>query len=147
MKVILLKDVKGSGKKGDVIEVNDGYANNFLVKKGLATKATNEALNVNAGQKAAEQHRIDLEKAACQEIANKLKKTTVILKLKCGENGKIFGSITAKEIADQLNKEGLAVEKKQLVMDSSIKQPGIYTITAKLYKDISAKFQLRVDAE
>lgn len=147
MKVILTKDVKGSGKKGDVIEVNDGYANNFLIKKGFAIKATNEALNVNAGQKAAEQHRIDLERQANQELANKLKKVTVILKLKCGENGKIFGSITPKEIADQLTKEGLNVEKKQLVMDNSIKQPGIYTITAKLYKDISAKFQLRVDAE
>ena len=147
MKVILTKDVKGSGKKGDIIEVSDGYAINFLIKKGFAVKATNEALNINAGQKASIQHKIDLEVAACQELAEKLKKVTVILKLKCGENGKIFGSVTAKEIADQLNKEGLAVEKKQLVLDGAIKMPGIYTITAKLYKDISAKFQLRVDAE
>ncbi len=147
MKVILTKDVKGSGKKGDIIEVSDGYATNFLIKKGFAVKATNETLNINAGQKASIQHKIDVERAACQELAEKLKKATVILKLKSGENGKIFGSITAKEIADQLNQKGLNVEKKQLVIDSAIKVPGIYTITAKLYKDISAKFQLRVDAE
>ena len=147
MKVILTKDVKGSGKKGDIIEVSDGYATNFLIKKGFAVKATNETLNINAGQKASIQHKIDVERAACQELAEKLKKVTVILKLKSGENGKIFGSITAKEIADQLNQQGLGVEKKQLVIDGAIKTPGMYTITAKLYKDISAKFQLRVDAE
>ncbi len=147
MKVILTKDVKGSGKKGDIIEVSDGYATNFLIKKGFAVKATNETLNINAGQKASIQHKIDVERAACQELAEKLKKVTVILKLKSGENGKIFGSITAKEIADQLNQQGLGVEKKQLVIDGAIKIPGMYTITAKLYKDISAKFQLRVDAE
>ena len=147
MKVILTKDVKGSGKKGDIIEVSDGYATNFLIKKGFAVKATNETLNINAGQKASIQHKIDVERAACQETADKLKKVMVVLKLKSGENGKIFGSITAKEIADQLNQKGLNVEKKQLVIDNAIKVPGMYTITAKLYKDISAKFQLRVDVE
>ena len=147
MKVILLQDVKGSGKKGDVLDVNDGYANNCLIKKGLAVRATNETLNVNAGQKASAQHKIDLERAACMETAEKLKKVTILLKLKCGENGRIFGSITAKEIADNLKERGLNVDKKQLVLDNAIKAPGMYTITAKLYKDISAKFQLRVDAE
>ena len=147
MKVILTQDVKGSGKKGDIIQVNDGYANNFLIKKGLAVVANNQTLSENASQKASIQHKIDLERQACQETADKLKKVTIMLKLKCGENGKIFGSITAKEIADQLVNEGLNVEKKQLVLDNSIKAPGIYKVTAKLYKDISATFTLRVDAE
>ncbi len=147
MRIILKQDVKGTGKKGDILEVNDGYAKNFLIKKGLAVLATSEALNANAGQKAAQAHKIELERQACMELAQKVNKATVILKLKSGENGKIFGSITGKEIADQLNQQGLNVEKKQLVLDSAIKAPGIYTITVKLYKDITAKFQLRVDAQ
>lgn len=146
MRVILKQDVKGSGKKGDIINVNDGYANNFLIKKGLAVIATSETLGENASMKASIQHKIDLERKAAEELAKKVQSAYVRLTLKCGDNGKVFGSITAKEIADTLVSQGLNVDKKCLVIDSPIKTPGIYTLTVKLYKDIQTTLKVDVVA-
>lgn len=147
MRVILKQDVKGSGKKGDIINVNDGYANNFLIKKGLAVQATTVTLGENASQKASIKHKLDLERQAAEELKEKVHKAYVRLTLKCGENGKVFGSITAKEIADSLNAQGLNVEKKCLVIDSAIKAPGEYTVTVKLYKDVQTTLKVGVVAE
>lgn len=146
MRVILKQDVKGSGKKGDIITVNDGYAKNFLLKKGLAVVANNETLGENASMKASIQHKIDLERQAAEELAEKVKAAYVRVTLKCGDNGKVFGSITAKEIADNLVEQGLNVDKKCLVLDGPIKTPGVYTIGVKLYKDIQTSLKVDVIA-
>ncbi len=147
MKVILKQDVKGTGKKGDILDVNDGYAKNFLIKKGLAVVANTSSLGENASQKASIQHKLDLEKQAAVELCEKVSKAYVRLKLKCGENGKVFGSVTAKEIADNLVAQGLNVEKKCLVIDNPIKSTGEYSITVKLYKDVSTKLKVSVVAD
>jgi len=147
MKVILKQDVKGSGKKGDVLEVSDGYAKNFLIKKGLAVAATTETLGENASQKASIQHKLDLEKQAAVDLCEKVSKAYVRVTLKCGENGKVFGSITAKEIADNLNAQGLNVEKKHLSIDNPIKAPGEYSINVRLYKGVETKLKVSVIAD
>ena len=147
MKVILKQDVKGSGKKGDVIEVSDGYAKNFLIKKGLAVVANTETLSENASQKASQQHKLDLEKAAAVALCEKVSKALVRLKLRCGENGKVFGSITAKEIADNLNAQGLNVEKKHLAIENPIKATGEYTVKVRLYKGVETTLRVAVIAE
>ena len=147
MKVILKQDVKGTGKKGDVVEVNDGYAKNFLIKKGMAVQANNVTLGENASMKASIQHKLDLELQAANELCQKVSKAYVRLTIKCGENGKVFGSITAKEIADNLNAQGLNVEKKHLAIDNPIKAPGIYTITVKLYKNVQTTLNVEVVAD
>ena len=147
MKVILKQDVKGTGKKGDVVEVNDGYAKNFLIKKGMAVQANNVTLGENASMKASIQHKLDLELQAANELCQKVSKAYVRLAIKCGENGKVFGSITAKEIADNLNAQGLNVEKKHLAIDNPIKAPGIYTITVKLYKNVQTTLKVEVVAD
>ena len=147
MKVILKQDVKGTGKKGDVVEVNDGYAKNFLIKKGMAVQANNVTLGENASMKASIQHKLDLELQAANELCQKVSKAYVRLTIKCGENGKVFGSITAKEIADNLNAQGLNVEKKHLAIDNPIKAPGIYTITVKLYKNVQTTLKVEVVAD
>lgn len=147
MKVILKQDVKGTGKKGDVVEVNDGYAKNFLIKKGMAVQANNVTLGENASMKASIQHKLDLELQAANELCQKVSKAYVRLTIKCGENGKVFGSITAKEIADNLNAQGLNVEKKHLAIDNPIKAPGIYTVTVKLYKNVQTTLKVEVVAD
>ncbi len=147
MKVILKQDVKGTGKKGDIVVVNDGYAKNFLFKKGVAVPATNETLGENASMKASIQHKLDLEKQAAIELRDKVSKAYVRLTLKCGENGKVFGSITAKEIADNLAGQGLKVDKKCLVIENPIKATGEYSVTVKLYKDVSTTLKVGVVAE
>ena len=116
MKVILLQDVKGSGKKGDVIEAKDGFAKNFLLKKGFAVIADAQNLNDNTNQKAAAEYRIEQQKKANRELKEKLNGTVVEITVKSGENGKFFGSVTAKEIAEKLADAGFLVDKKKIVL-------------------------------
>ena len=132
MKVVLLKDVKGSGKKGEIVNVSDGYARNFLLKQGLAKEANASALNENKQQKEASAYHKSVEIANAKELANVLKTKTVNLKVKCGENGKIFGSITSQEISSALEKQGIALDKKKIVLQNPIKTVGSYSITAKM---------------
>lgn len=147
MKVILTKDVKAQGKKGDVINVNDGYANNFLFKNGLAVPANQANVNTNNKQKEAEAKRIAEETAAAKELADKLSKIEVNFEIEVGANGKSFGSISGKEISEELAKMGYEVDKKMVVLDSPIKRAGVYEVSLKLYKGVSGKLKINVKAK
>ncbi len=144
MKVVLLKDVKGTGKKGEIKEVADGYASNFLFKNGLAKRADNSALSENAIQKSAMAFHKQEEIKAAKELAKTLQGKTVTLKIKCGENGKMFGSVTSKEIAEELEKINIKLDKKKIDLKEPIKLIGIYKVTAKVYPEISATFNVEV---
>ena len=145
MKVILLADVKGTGKKGDLVEVSDGYAQNFLLKQKRAKLADNSAINQKQmADKAKEYHyEQDLQKA--KDTAQKLKSVEVKFAVKAGDNGKIFGSITSAEIADELKKLGYEVSKKQIVLDSPIKFAGKYVVDIRLFQGVVAKLNIKVD--
>lgn len=140
MKVILLQDVKGTGKKGEVKEVSDGYARNCLIKKGLVVEATNENLNKLRGQQSSAQHKVDLEIQNAKKIAQIIDGKRVSIKAKAGKNGKLFGSVTAGHIADALEQQfKVKVEKKKISLKLEIKAFGSYEAEIKLYKGISAK--------
>jgi len=144
MKVILLKDVKAQGKKGDVINVNDGYANNFLFKNNLAVPANQANMNTNNKQKEAEAKRIAEETAAAKALATKLADVTLEFAIEVGERGKAFGSISAKEISEELAKKGYEVDKKAIVLDAPLKRIGLYEVGLKLYKGVSGKLKVNV---
>lgn len=147
MKVILVKDVKAQGKKGDVITVSDGYANNFLFKNGLAVPANQANVNINNKQKADEAKRIAEETAAAKELADKLSKIEINFEIEVGERGKAFGSIGSKEISEELAKLGYTVDKKAIVVENPIKTAGVFEVTLKLYKGVSGKLKLNVKAK
>ncbi len=145
MKVILTQDVKGTGKKGELVEVADGYAQNFLIKRGVAIPANKQAMGEMKSKEAAKQHKIELEKQAANETAQKLEGKTVKLTAKAGANGKLFGSVTSKEIAEAIEAQmGAAVDKKKITLSSEIKAFGTYNIEIKLYQGISAKMFVTV---
>lgn len=144
MKVILSADVKSLGKKGDIVNVNDGYANNFLFKSKLAVPASAGNLNINAQEKAAEAKRIKEETEAAKATAKKLEGETVNLSVKIGENGKTFGSVGQKEIADELAKMGFDIDRKKIDLSSPIKSVGTFTVSIKLYKGVTGKVAVNV---
>lgn len=144
MKVIFLKDVKGSGKKGEIAEVSDGYARNFLIKKGLAEEATAVKINSLNIKKGAEDFHRQEEIKALKEEAKKLNGTQITLKIKCGENGKVFGSVTAKEIADELTALGFTVDKKRVILKDPIKLLGVYAVDVKFLPEVIAKIKVEV---
>ncbi len=145
MKVILTQDVKGTGKKGELVEVADGYAQNFLIKRGVAIPANKQAMGEMKSKEAAKQHKIELEKQAANETAQKLEGKTVKLTAKAGANGKLFGSVTSKEIAEAIEAQmGAAVDKKKITLSSEVKAFGTYNIEIKLYQGISAKMFVTV---
>ncbi len=147
MKVVLLADVKGQGKKGDTINVADGYGRNFLIAKGLAAPAGAQLQNDFAGKKQSEIYKEEQAVAAAKAIAEKLEGKTVELKAKGGESGKLFGALTTKEIAAELSRQtGAQIDKKKLVVDT-IKAFGAYPCTAKLHKGVAAKFTVSVVKE
>ena len=147
MKVILLADVKGTGKKNDVIEVSDGYARNCLFKKKLAIEATSTEVNaVKNKLKAQEFHKAE-EIKKWKELAAKMKNAEIKCTVKCGENGKIFGSVTSKEIADKLVEAGYDVDKKKIILKEPIKTPGNYVVEVKFLPDVSTKIKVSVKAE
>ncbi len=146
MKVVLLKDVKGSGKAGDIIEAKDGFAQNFLIKKGLAKPADAQALNENKQQKDAQAfHRQELLKAN-KELREKLDGIKVEIKVKTGANGKFFGSVTNKEVSDKLLAIGFDIDKKKIILDS-IKNAGTFPVTVKISPEESAKIFVEIIAE
>ena len=147
MKVILKQDVKGTGKKGDILDVSDGYAKNFLLKKGLAEQASSVAVNSLKLQKAAEERRRAEEAAAIRALAKTMDKSKVTLSIKCGENGKVFGSVTSREIAAKLAELGYDVDKKKIVLKDPIKTVGDYTIEIRLMEGVSAKVFVSVVPE
>ncbi|MCI7145382.1 MAG: 50S ribosomal protein L9 [Clostridiales bacterium] len=145
MIVILTKDVKGTGKAGEVVKVSDGYARNMLLPKGLAREATEGNVRSLEKQKAIAEEKRQEQKAAAEKQAEKLEKIVVTVETKGGENGKLFGSITSKDIADALEKqEGISLDKKKIVMDGPIKQAGETTVTVKLFQDVSAEMKVKV---
>lgn len=145
MKVILTQDVKGSGKKGDLVNVADGYAKNFLLKKGMAVIADANAVNMKNTKDAAERHHAAVEMQKAQEMAKELSGKTVKLTAKAGSNGRLFGSITAKEVAEALTKEyGVSIDKRKLSLESDIKAFGSYTCEVKLHTGVMAKLTVMV---
>lgn len=147
MQVVLLKDVKGSGKKGEIVNVSDGYARNFLIKQGLAKEASSTVLNENKQQKEAIAYHKSIEMKEAKELADLLKTKSIVIKVKVGENGKIFGGITSQEVSNALLKDGIVLDKKKIMISSPIKMIGKYTITAKIYPGISSSFNLIVESE
>lgn len=145
MKVILLQDVKSVGKKGQVIEASDGYARNFLIPKKLAVVADNANMNELKTKQEANKYKRDMSLASAKELSEKMKNFELVFKIKAGENGKIFGSITSKDIADELNKKYFVeVDKKKILLDDSIKNLGVYNIDIKLFEGVAGKLKVTV---
>ena len=145
MIVILLKDIKGTGKAGDVVKVSDGYARNMLIPKGLATEASEGNVRNLEKQKALLLEKKETEHKKAAALAEKLSELTVRIVTKSGEGGRLFGSITTKDIADALlEQHKMDIDKKKYVLDSPIKHVGEYEIVIKLYQDVSAKLKVNV---
>jgi large subunit ribosomal protein L9 len=148
MKVILKQDVKGLGKKNSMVEASDGYARNFLFPKGLAIEASSANINIMNTKKEAEKVKKDKEVASAKEMAKKIKEITLVIKTKSGENGKLFGSITNKDIADRLKSEyGIDIDKKKVSLQDSIKTLGNYDVEIKLYPEVSAGMTVKIVQE
>lgn len=145
MKVILNADVKGLGKKGELVNASDGYARNFLFPKNLAVEANSTAMNELKNREAAKAHHIAEEKAAANASADKINGKEVVIKAKAGSNGKLFGAVTSKEIAAEINKTfGVEVDKKKVAC-ADIKSYGEFTAEVKLYNGIVAKVTVKVE--
>ena len=145
MKVILTQDVKGKGKKGQMLEVSDGYARNFMLPKKLAIEATPDAINTMRMNDKATQERIAREKAEALATGKKLREMTVIVKAKGGGAGRLFGSVTNAEIADALAKQGVKLDKRKIVLNETIKSVGTYTATCKLGYEITAPLTVKIE--
>ena len=145
MKVILLQDVKGKGKKGQMIEVSDGYARNFMLPRKLAIEATTDAINTKNMNDKATAERIAREKAEALATANKLREMTLTVKCKGGGAGRLFGSVTNQEIADALAKTGIKLDKRKIVIADTIKNVGTYTVTCKLGYEINAPLTVKIE--
>ena len=148
MKVILTQDVKGSGKKGELINAADGYARNFLLPKGLAVEANNQAMDELKAKEASKQHKIQVEREAAMEASKKLEGKTVQIKAKAGAGGKLFGAVTNKEISEGLKAQyGVDIPKQKIVLDEPIKAYGSYQVKAKLGFEVSGTVYVTVCEE
>ena len=147
MKVYLLKDVQGSGKAGEVVSVSDGYAVNYLFKNKLAQEATPKLINELTQKKASDEHKRKLEREKYLEMRDSLNKATLNMHVKCGEGGKIFGSIMSANISDELKKQlNFDIDKKKIVLHDPIKAAGAYTVDIKLYPEVTAHLKVVVAA-
>ena len=147
MEVVLIKDYQGLGKAMDVLQVKDGYARNYLIPQGIAVPATEGNKKKVAETKALAERREVKKIADAREMAKKIEQTPCTISVKVGEEDKIYGSVSAAEITEFLNKEGFAVEKRQVALDEPIKQLGVYNIDINLYRDVSAKLKVWVVKE
>ena len=146
MKVILLQDVRGKGKKGQMLEVSDGYARNYMLPRKIAIEATADAVNTMRMNDKATQERIAKEKAEAMEVSKKLREMTVVVNAKGGGNGRLFGSVTNHEIADALKaKTGIALDKRKIIITDAIKNVGTYTVTCKLGYEITAPLTVKIE--
>ena len=146
MKVILLQDVRGKGKKGQMLEVSDGYARNYMLPRKIAIEATADAVNTMRMNDKATQERIAKEKAEAMEVSRMLREMTVVVNAKGGGNGRLFGSVTNQEIADALKaKTGIALDKRKIVINDAIKNVGTYTVTCKLGYEITAPLTVKIE--
>ncbi len=144
MKVVLLADVKGSGKKDQIIEVSDGYARNFLLPKKLAIPADNQAINVIKNKEASQAHKVETEKAAAKETAAKLESCVVKIEAGAGSDDRLYGAVTSKDVVEALKAQhGIVIDKRKVTMDP-IKTPGKFTPQVKLYTDITATIHVHV---
>ena len=145
MKVVLMADVKGQGKKSDIVEVSDGYARNFLFPRKLAVEATNKVLNEIKGQNEARAHRIEVELAEARALAAKLDSLLIKIRASSGGDGRLYGAITAKDIAEQLEKDhGIVLDKRKILLSSPIRAYGQYDPDVKLYTDVTGKLHVLV---
>ncbi|MCE5172465.1 50S ribosomal protein L9 [Paenibacillus profundus] len=147
MKVILLQDVKGQGKKGQVKEVSEGYAQNFLIKQGLARPATEGNLKTLEQQHKSELKRKEEEKEDAEKLAATLNETTIELKAKAGDGGRLFGAITSKQIAEALSKLKIKVDKRKIELPDPIRALGYTNVTVKLHPDVKATMKVHVTEE
>ena len=146
MKVILTKHVKNVGRAGDVVDVSDGYGKNFLLKQNLAVPANAENMNINKLQKQSEAKAKAEAKADAIKMAEVLKNTVVKVKASIGKNGTLFGSVTNKEISEELSRMGLDVDKKKIALNQPIKALGNYKVLCKLYPEVSATLEVVVES-
>ena len=145
MKVILLADVKGQGKKNDVIEVSDGYGKNFLIPRKLAKPADAQSLNDVKVKEEARLHRIEVEKQEAKALAERLKSLVVNMPAPGGTDGRLYGSVTAKDVSERLQKEhGINIDKRKIVVNDPIKSYGTYHLDVKLYTEVTGKITLKV---
>ena len=146
MKVILLTDVKGKGKKGQMIEVSDGYARNYMLPRKLAQEATTDAINTMRMNDKATAERQARERAEAVAVSKQLRELTLVVKAKGGGAGRLFGAVTTGEIADALKKNaGITIDKRKLVLDENIKNVGTYTVKAKLGYEIVGQFNVKIE--
>ena len=145
MKVVLLADVKGQGKKNQVVEVSDGYARNFLFPRKLAVEANASILNNIKGQEAAKQHKLEVETADAKALAAKLDAMLIKIPASSGADGRLYGSVTAKDIAERLEKDhGIAIDKRKIILTDPIRAYGQYDLDVKLYTEITGKIHVLV---
>ena len=148
MKVILTQDIKGKGKKDQLIEVSDGYARNFLLPKGLAKEATNTNINIMNGKNDAEAHRQKVMLEEAEATKAKMEAVEVVLSAKAGENGKLFGSITSKDVAEALTMQHhIKLDKKKFVLPDGIKSLGTTTVDVKIHQGVTGKLKVTVKGE
>ena len=145
MQVILTRDVKGQGKKGQMVNVSDGYARNYLLPRGLAEPATKSNINVMKGKQESLEYKKKVELEEANAIAEKMKEIKVVLKAKAGENGKLFGSVTNIDIANKISEEkGIEIDKRKIDLKKAIKEAGIYDVKIKLYGSVEANVKIEV---
>ena len=145
MKVILLQDVKAQGKKGELIDVSEGYARNFLFPKKLAVEADAKAMNELKNREASKQYKLETERAAAKDTADKLSKVTVKVTVTGGADGRLYGSVTSKELAEQLKTQhGIEIDRRKIVMSDPIKAYGSYRFDVKLFPDVIGKLTVQV---
>ncbi|MBS5671881.1 MAG: 50S ribosomal protein L9 [Oscillospiraceae bacterium] len=144
MKVILLQDVRGKGKKGQMLEVSDGYARNYMLPRKIAMEATPDAVNTMRMNDKATQERQARERAEAMELAKRMKAMTLTVYAKGGGAGRLFGSVTSQEIADALQAQGITLDKRKIVMDDPIKNVGTYTVRCKLGYEITAQLTVQI---
>lgn len=148
MRVILCADVKGQGKKDQIVEVSDGYARNFLFPKKLAVPADSKAINDIKNKEAAKQHKVDVEIDNAKALAKKLEQLVLVFEYAAGPDKKLYGSVTAKDIAEELKKKhGIDIDKRKITLNESIKSFGDFKADVKLYADVSGKINVRVTSK
>lgn len=146
MKVILLEDVKSLGKKGQIVNVNDGYARNFILPKKLGLEATGKNLNDLKLQQANEEKKARELLAAAQDFARELETKSVVIRMKAGEGGKLFGSVSSKEIATAFREQcGVEIDKKKIQMDDSLKAFGVYDVPVRLHPQVTGTLKVKVE--
>lgn len=146
MRVILTQDVKSLGKKGDVVEVKEGYGRNFLIPRGLAVAADDGSLRRLKHEKAVQKGKEVREREEAEQVKAQLEKTTVTIRVKTGEKGRLFGSITASDVAAEIAKQGIEIDRRKIELEEPIKNLGNYTLTVRVYPGVTAQLKVVVEA-